>query len=63
MDTLLIAAEAFDPEAITPVHVVAACVLNATWIVLTMRDRRLRRHAARNGWAPTGGWTSNENPE
>lgn len=63
MDTLLIAAEAFDPEAIGPVHVAAAIVLNATWIALTVRDRRLRRLAVRDGWGPASGQDSGEKPE
>lgn len=45
MDTILVAvfaAHATEIEAITPWHIAAAVVLNATWVGLVVRDR-LRR--------------------
>lgn len=46
MDTFAAAASQFDPEAITPAHVIVAILLNLIWVTLMVRDRRRAARAA-----------------
>ena len=47
MNSFLAASSQFDPDAITPAHIVAAIVLNLLWAALTIRDHRRRVRAER----------------